>query len=182
MAGSGGSLGEALIDALAAEAGGQVGVLKSYTAVGWHAQISKLTSSPRGYQAAATEGLSVNRKTLMDWLTERRAPNAQNQRKIASAYRRMGGSWPAHIERREVKVSGKVGMGLDVRERGTPDASPFLIDGSAGSWSRMKEAWESGEPDPEDFEEWFIEDVIEEDIGEGSEPWEFPGTSYTVKS
>ena len=42
------NFGRALVNALAEAAGGTVGVRRSYTAKGWHAQVSKLTSSPRG--------------------------------------------------------------------------------------------------------------------------------------
>lgn len=179
--GSGGSLGAALVAAIADAAGGTVGVRRSYTAKGWHAQISKLTSSPRGYQAAAAAGLSVNLRTLKDWLAERREPNAENRRRIADAYARMAGRWPAGIERRQVRISGVVQIGRDRRDRGSKGTSPLLVDGSVGSWHRIRDAWEAGgDVNAEEIEEAFIEDVLEPDLGDSSEPWEFPGTSYTV--
>lgn len=179
--GTGDSLGRALINAIAAAAGGTVGVRRSYTAKGWHAQISKITSSPRGYLAAEQAGLSVNHRTLVDWLAERREPSPANQRKISEAYAIMAGKWPDGVERQDIEIHGVVKQNQDSRERGGGSGhAAFLIDGRAGRWERMKEAWEEGDPDPDDFEDWFIEDVIEEDIGEGTEPWEFPGGSYTV--
>lgn len=179
--GTGDSLGRALINAIAAAAGGTVGVRRSYTAKGWHAQISKLTSSPRGYRAAEQAGLSVNRRTLVDWLAERREPSPANQRKISEAYAIVAGRWPGGVERQDIEIHGVVKQAADTRERGGGSGhAGFLIDGRAGRWGRMKEAWEEGDPDPDDFEDWFIEDVIEEDIGEGTESWEFPGGSYTV--
>jgi transcriptional regulator with XRE-family HTH domain len=169
-------MGRALINALAEAAGGTVGVRRSYTAKGWHAQISKLTSSPRGYLAAERAGLSVNRRTLLDWLAERREPSKANQERIAKAYGIMAGRWPDDVEGREFSIRGEVKTGDDERTR------TLTIDSSAPGvdWRRMRDAWEDGEPDPDDFEDWFIEDVIEMDIGEGSDGWEFPGGSYTV--
>lgn len=178
--GSGSSFGEALVDLIAAESGGQVGRYKTYTATGWHAQLSKLTSSGRGYTAAADVGLSATARTLKAWLSQDQEPNAANRSKIAAAYERMAGRWPEHIERREFSIRGVVQMGRDVRDRGGRDGGPLVIDGGAGQWDRMKRAWLSGDVDPEEFEDWFVEDVMEMDIGEGSEEWEFPGGAYTI--
>lgn len=179
--GTGDSFGRALINAIAAAASGTVGVRRSYTAKGWHAQISKLTSSPRGYLAAEQAGLSVNQRTLLDWLAERREPTASNQARIAEAYAIMAGRWPDGIERQDIEIHGVVQQAADRRERGgsSPHA-PFLIDGRAGDWTRMKQAWADDDVNDDDFEDWFVEDVLEADIGEGTEPWEFPGGSYTV--
>jgi hypothetical protein len=116
----------------------------------------------------------------VDWLAERREPSKANQEKIAKAYGFMAGRWPAEIERRKVEITGEVRIGRDVRTRGQRGHAPLIVDGSQGDWSRMQEAWEDGEPDEDDFEEWFIEDVLEADLGESSEPWEFTGADYTV--
>lgn len=172
--GSGKSVGEAFINALADAADGTVGVRKSYTAKGWHAQISKLTSSPRGYLAAEKAGLSVNHRTLVDWLAERRAPSRANQEKIARAYAIMAGRWPAEVEGRELSITGTIKTGDDSRTR------TLNIETSVANWDRIKEAWESGDVDPDDFEEYLVEDIIEEDIGEGSDGWEFPGAAYRL--
>jgi hypothetical protein len=178
--GSGSSFAGALIAAIGNAADGVVGVRRSYRATGWHAQISKLTSSDRGYLAAEKAGISVNRRTLMDWLTERREPSAENQRKINAAYRLMAGQWPAQIQGKEFRITGLVKIGPDVRDRGNGMAA-FLIDSGPADWSRMKRAWESGtELDEDEWEEWFVLDVIEPDLGEMTDPPEFPGTSYTV--
>lgn len=178
--GHGSSMGRALINAIAAAAGGTVGVRRSYTAQGWHAQISKLTSSPRGYLAAESAGLSVNHRTLVDWLAERREPSPANQSRIARAYQIMAGRWPDEVEHAYVQISGIVKIGNDVRDRGNGVHAPLLINGSVGDWGQMRRAWDSGEIDEEEFEEWFIADVLEADLGDSSEPWEFPGPSYTV--
>lgn len=177
--GTGDSFGGALVAALADAAGGTFGIRKSYTAKGWHAQISKLTSSDRGYIAAEKAGLSVNRRTLLDWLTERREPSAANQKKIAEAYALMRGQWPAEVERRLIEIRGLVKLGNDERERGR-GCAPLVVDGSTGAWHRMKGYWADGHDDPGDWQDAFVEDVLEADLGEGSEPWEFPGSSYAV--
>lgn len=179
--GSGDSFARALLNAVADAAGGTVGRLKSYAAKGWHAQISKLTSGPRGYLAAEAAGLSVTARTLKAWLAEESEPNAANRDKIAEAYEVMAGRWPDGIERQDIAIHGQVGMGSDVRMRGggSPTA-PLLVDGRVGDWSRIKAAWNSGDLDEEDVEEAFTEDVLEADLGEGSEQWEFPGSAYTV--
>jgi hypothetical protein len=167
-------MGRALVNALADAADGTIGVRKSYTAKGWHAQISKLTSSPRGYLAAEKAGLSVTARTLKAWLAEDVEPSRANQSLIAKAYAIMAGRWPAEVEGRQFAITGKIQTGEDDRTR------TLNIDSTPALWSRMKQAWEDGEVDPDDFEDWFIEDVIEMDIGEGSDGWDFPGGQYTV--
>lgn len=179
--GQGGSFGEALINAIASAADGTVGVRRSYTAVGWHAQISKLTSSPRGYLAAERAGLSANERTLRNWLSEKVEPNPANQRKIAHAYAIMAGRWPAEVERQSVDIHGEVTIADDSRERGGGSGNAALtIDGREGDWSRMKAQWNKGTPSADDFEEFFVVDVLEADLGEFSDPPEFTGSSYTV--
>src|SRR5690242_14412648 len=92
--GHGDSLGAAILAAIASAAGGQR-EYRSYTATGWHAQLSKLTSSDRGYAAAADVGLSATSRTLRAWLAEQQTPSPANQAKIRQAYERMAGRWPA---------------------------------------------------------------------------------------
>jgi hypothetical protein len=180
--GSGDSLGEALLAAIAAAAGSdRPGEYRSYTATGWHAQLSKLTSSGRGYQAAESVGLSASARTLKAWLSEQQTPSPANRSLIERAYRAMAGRWPgAAIEGKDIRITGRVGIGSDVRARGTAGAAPFLIDGSAGSWDAIRDEWQSGEPDAEQVEDDFIEDVLEADLGEATEEWSFPGGGYTV--
>lgn len=182
VSGSGDSLGRALLGALAAAAGGTIGVRRSYTAKGWHAQLSKLTSSDRGYQAAERAGLSATARTLKNWLSDPEYPIRRGDReKIAAAYGIMRGEWPAQVERGQFAIRGEVKIGSDRRDRGGNGTAAFAIDGREGTWSRMRHAWENGETDDdEEWEDMFVEDVIEADLGESSEPFEFPGGSYTV--
>lgn len=181
VTGRGGSLGEAILDAIATAAGtDRHGEYRSYTATGWHAQLSKLTSSPRGYQAAEAEGLSATARTLRAWLAETQTPTADNQRRIAAAYQRMAGRWPAAaLDGKTVLISGRVKIGYDDRDRGNGRAA-FEVNSAAGSWDSIRDLWREGEPDPDDVEDAFVEDILEADLGEATEEWEFPGTAYTV--
>lgn len=178
--GRGGSLGRALLNAIADAAGGVVGRLKSYTLKGWHPQLRKLTEGPKGYQAAAKAGLSATPRTLTAWLAEQQTPNAANQAKIQQAYDIMAGEWPEGIERRKLEISGEVTIGGDVRTRGSEGRAPLRINGASGDWSSVRRQWESGSPDPDQVEDDFADDVIGEDISGTSEAMEFDGSSYTV--
>ncbi|MYS19171.1 hypothetical protein GA0115240_105824 [Streptomyces sp. DvalAA-14] len=183
VSGSGGSLGEAILAAIAAAAGtDRRGEYRSYTAVGWHAQLTKLTSSPRGYQAAADAGVSATAGTLRRWLSETQTPQPAMQARIAAAYERMAGRWPAAlVEGEDIRIHGTVKVGTDERMRGgNSGTAALIIDGSQGSWDTIRDLWRDGEPDPDDVEEEFVAELLEPDLGETTEPWEFPGTSYTV--
>lgn len=178
--GSGNSLGAALLD-LAAELGGAPRK-STYTAKGWHAQISRLTATQAGYKAADRVGLNVTERTLRDWLAERREPSAANQALINKAYTLAGaGRWP-DWESKTFRIYGLVSQGDDERERGTGDIAPLLIDGTnaySTTWSAFRDEWESGGGMSEDDVEEHFSNVIVDDIG-GSIAWEFNGTSYTV--
>lgn len=178
--GSGNSLGAALLD-LAAELGGAPRK-SSYTAKGWHAQISRLTATQAGYKAADRVGLTVTERTLKDWLAERREPSAVNQSLIARAYVLAGGGrWP-DWEHKTFRIHGLVKQGDDERERGTVDVAPLIIDGTeadTATWAAFRDEWESGGGMTEDDAEEYFSNVIVDDIG-GSVAWEFPGSSYTV--
>ncbi|MFV6033173.1 hypothetical protein [Streptomyces sp. NPDC056264] len=179
--GDGSSFGEALINAIAAAADGVIGVRKSYDAKGWHAQFSHMSKSGKGYQAMEAAGLSATARTQKAWLSQEVEPNPANRAKIAEAYQRMAGRWPAAaVEGKDVRIRGDVQMGEDRRNRGGGDSAPLLVDSSGGNWSRMRDAWNRGEVDADEFEEYFILDVLEADLGEGSEEWEFPGGTYSV--
>lgn len=176
--GSGNSLGAALV-ALAADMGGAPRKA-SYTAKGWHAQISRLTSTKAGYEAADAVGLDVTERTLKGWLSEAVEPNARNRALISRAYERVAGQWPGW-ERSTFRVYGDVAQGSDRRTRGDENHSPLLIDGTQATgrtWAEFQEEWESGGMTEDDIADHFA-DVVQDDIG-GSEGWSFPGSSYTV--
>ncbi|WP_405969025.1 hypothetical protein OG496_00405 [Streptomyces sp. NBC_00988] len=69
----------------------------------------------------------------------------------------------------------------DRRQRGTADAAPLRIDGERGDWDAIEELWIAGELTDTGFEDHFIGDVIEQDIGAGTDGWEFDGSSYSVE-
>ena len=177
--GSGNTLGEALL-AAALQLGGRPR-LKSYTAKSWHPQIVKIVASPRGYAAANLVGLTASKRTVLAWLANEVTPNKENQAKIQAAYDVMAGKFPSEMTYAEYRITGQVTLGDDSRHRGGLDSAPLLIDGSAGTWGPIRSAWNSGHMTPEDFERLFIEHVIVEDLGEGSEPWMFDGSDYDVE-
>lgn len=160
--------------------------LKSYDAIGWHAQISKLTESQRGYDAMAAAGIHVTGPTLVKWLTQDQredfAPSAANRSKIRAAYDIMAGGWDSRNERRPYTIHGLVKTGTDVRNRGSGHQAPFLVDGSKGDWSAIRDQWNAGRLTSEDAEDAFVNDVIGNDpaLEITSDPWEFPGDSYTI--
>ena len=88
---------------------------------------------------------------------------------------------PDHIKRGQYEISGVVRTGNDERTRGTRDAAPLRIDGTRGHWEEIEELWLAGDLTDDEFEDHFVDDVIVEDIGEGTDGWEFPGASYTVE-
>ncbi|WP_405867550.1 hypothetical protein OG407_47830 [Streptomyces sp. NBC_01515] len=88
---------------------------------------------------------------------------------------------PDHVRNGQYEISGSVTTGTDERVRGTRDAPPLRIDGSRGDWTAIEELWIAGELTADEFEDRFIEDVVEQDIGAGSDGWEFGGSNYSVE-
>ncbi|MFJ7969659.1 hypothetical protein [Streptomyces sp. NPDC096324] len=81
----------------------------------------------------------------------------------------------------QFEISGIVKTGNDERERGTRRAAPLRVDGSRGDWSDIETLWLAGDLRDDDFEDRFIDDIIVSDIGEGTDGWEFSGSSYSVE-
>lgn len=179
------SLGATLNDLLQREYGVRPEQqLKSYRAREWHAQLAQLTKTHRGYEALERAGLSVTAPTLMRWLADAEYTVRRSYRDIIRAAYRDAARIPADpipqaFKDREFRIYGKVKTGSDERDRGAEGTAPFLIDGSQGNWSDIEEKWAAGELTDENFEDLFI-DIIVDDIGEGSDGWEFPGGSYTI--
>ncbi|MFJ9567865.1 hypothetical protein ACIRQQ_48615 [Streptomyces fuscichromogenes] len=183
--GHGGSLGAALNDLLRSQVTPRHR-LSSYTAKHWHAQLSQLTATHRGQQALEDAGLNVTTKTLISWLSDAEYNVRRSYRDlIHTAYENTAiipaDPFPDHIKRGQYEISGVVKTGDDERTRGTVDAAPLRIDGSRGNWDAIQELWLAGELTDDEFEDHFIDDVIVEDIGEGTDGWEFPGASYSVE-
>ena len=165
--GHGPSLGAALLDLAA----GQGGRKSTYEAKGWHAQLRALTGSERGLSFLDQFGPDVRQtRTLTAWLAEERTPTKANQAKIHEAYEAAARkAFPESMKHGTLEITGLVGTGNDFRERGgSSGRQPFRIDADSGDWDAIEEAWEDGTLDAELFEDLFISDVVEEDIGEGS--------------
>ncbi|MFB7418268.1 hypothetical protein ACFC1L_27040 [Streptomyces sp. NPDC056210] len=183
--GHGESLGAALNDLLRAQVTPRHR-LSSYNAKHWHAQLSQLTGTHRGYQALDEAGLDVTVKTLLNWLSDPEYNVRRSYRDlIHTAYENVAivpaDPIPAHIKSGDFEISGYVTTGRDRRERGTREAAPLRIDGRQGDWNDIEALWMAGELTDDEMEDHFIDDVIELDIGGGSDGWEFDGSSYSVE-
>lgn len=186
--GNGGTLGAAL-NALLRDHGGHMRRLSSYHAKHWHAQLSQLTATKRGYEALERAGLSVTPATLMKWLSDAEYNVRRNYIEIIqAAYEDAAmvlGPIPASFKNAEFEISGRVKTGADERDRGLLSPSggitaPLRIDGGNGNWASIERKWLAGTLDDDEFENDFIDYVIVEDIGEGTDGWEFTGPSYSI--
>ncbi|MER6210858.1 hypothetical protein [Streptomyces sp. NPDC001642] len=147
---------------------------------------SQLTGTRRGYEALETAGLDVRSDTLFKWLSDPEHNVRRGYRDlIHTAYENIAivpaDPIPDHITRGQYEISGVVRTGNDERTRGTRDAAPLRIDGMRGNWEEIEELWLAGGLTDDEFEDHFVDEVIVEDIGEGTDGWEFPGASYTVE-
>lgn len=171
-AGNGRSLGAALVDLWSSKSrtgGGR----NSYQAKSWRSQFVQLTGTRDGYRALERAGVSATLDTQRSWLQGRTVARADTQARIADAYRAMQGGFDSTWETAKYDIQGRITMGSDSRVR------TLRVDGRPGRWDRIRAEFDAG-ADPDKLEDLFIRDVIEEDIGEGSEPWTFNGGSYTV--
>ncbi len=153
----------------------------SYRAKGWHAQISQLTATQVGINAAAAAGITVSRRTLLDWLSEKTEPSPANRRKIAEAYEIAGGRWP-DWEGATFYIYGEVQTGNDRRNRGADRTSGFMVESDeahSSLWREFQDEWEAGGMDAEEVQDAF-EAIIDSAIPT-SDGWEFPGTLYDVR-
>ncbi|MFJ3422022.1 hypothetical protein ACIPN8_37440 [Streptomyces sp. NPDC086082] len=78
-------------------------------------------------------------------------------------------------------TSGATHPSSGCRISSATSAAPLRIDGTRGHWEEIEELWLAGDLTDDEFEDHFVDDVIVEDIGEGTDGWEFPGASYTVE-
>ncbi|MFF7601236.1 hypothetical protein [Streptomyces mirabilis] len=183
--GRGNSLGAALGDLLRAQVTPRHR-LSTYSAKHWHAQLSQLTGTRRGYEALESAGLDVKPDTLIKWLSDPECNVRRSYRDlIHTAYENVAivpaDPIPDHVKNGQFEISGIVKTGADERERGNRRAAPLRIDGSRGDWSDIETLWLAGDLRDDDFEDRFIDDVIVADIGEGTDGWEFNGSSYSVE-
>ncbi|MFD9495189.1 hypothetical protein ACFWA1_27395 [Streptomyces sp. NPDC060005] len=182
--GRGGSLGAALNDLLRTQVTPRHR-LSTYSAKHWHAQLSQLTGTRRGYEALETAGLDIRPDTLIKWLSDPEYNVRRGYRDlIHTAYENVA-FVPAEpltdtVKNGQYEISGLVKTGNDERERGTRRAAPLRIDASRGDWSEIEALWLAGDLRDDYLEDHFIEIIID-DIGEGTDGWEFSGSSYSVE-
>jgi hypothetical protein len=88
----------------------------------------------------------------------------------------MRGEWNEGIEGKSVAITGDITIAADLRNR------TLNLHTGAGDdcWRELKRRWKSGEMDAEWLAEEWIYLVIEDALGEMSDPPEFVGGSYTV--
>lgn len=181
----GATLGEALSSLLRDHGARPHDRLKSYRAKQWHAQLVQLTGTHRGYEALEHAGLNVTARTLANWLSDSEYPVRRSyQEQIRAAYEGTATIPPTPVPPEfrvhQFRITGTVQIAGDVRDRGTQGEAPLRIDGRNGAWARIEQAWLTGQLTDEVFEEYFIDDVIVEDIGDGTDGWQFPGELYLV--
>ncbi|ALV39369.1 hypothetical protein PV332_14410 [Streptomyces scabiei] len=188
--GTGGSLGAAL-NALLRDFGVEpMRRLSTYHAKHWHAQLSQLTNTQRGWEALERAGLTVRPETLIKWLSDPEYNVRRSYREtIHAAYESVAvvpaDPIPQAFKNAQFEIRGRVVTGDDDRLRGVLNehgrvTAPLRIDGRSGNWVEIERKWADGELTDDAFEDDFIDYVIIEDIGEGTDGWEFPGSSYTV--
>ncbi|MGI5192116.1 hypothetical protein ACQEVY_00355 [Streptomyces sp. CA-288835] len=188
--GTGGSLGAALNELLRDLGVQPLRRLSTYHAKHWHTQLSQLTHTRRGYEALERAGLTVQPETLIKWLSDPEYNVRRSYRDIIHAAYENAAIVPADpipqsFKDGQFEIRGIVKTGDDERIRGELSdtgriTAPLRIDGRSGNWVEIERKWAEGELTDDNFEDDFIEYVIIEDIGEGTDGWEFPGTSYTV--
>lgn len=162
LRGEGNTLGEAIVSAL------RGAWSRRKPAVSWHAQLSQLTKTIRGQDILAR---FTNPRRWVAWLSEEVTPSADSRASIERAYRMMLGA--AEVKTGKAEIRGRVAVGTDVRDRGTPPHAPLRIDHRNGHWGRFEPAWLAG-VEPWELEDIYIEDVIMYDIDDFSIPPQFP--------
>lgn len=175
--GHGSSFGEAFRDALTAAADAP---RPSYNARSPAAQYKHLMKTESGRRALEEAGLGAAPQTRRRWLGGGQKPSKRYAAVIGAAYEAMRrGRIPREVKGGKMRITGRVGTGPDVRDRGTSGNAPLEIDLSNGDWDRLDQAWNDDGVDDYDIEEIVSADLIEPDIG-GSDWWYFPGGNYTV--
>lgn len=192
VTGSGESFGAAVRSALSQVSLGRA--RPSYRARSPVAQFRQLQRTTAGRRALGLAGVSPADRTARRWLTRSQAPSKANAVRIAQAYGAVqAGGIPDWVRSGRMQITGVVATGPDSRDRGTGGYAPLDIDLSnvdvlggggtvrddgRGHWQAVEEDW----PDLDDDElaELIAEDLIAEDIGEGSGAWGFPGGFYSV--
>ena len=179
VSGHGGSFGEAFRDALREAADAP---RPSYQARSAGAQYRHLTKTEAGRRALEEAGLGAAAQTRRRWLGGGQKPGKKYAAVISAAYDAMRrGRIPREVKNGKMHITGKVGTGSDVRDRGSTGHAPLLVDLSNGDWTRLDQDWADEDALTDlDLEAVVSEDLIEPDIG-GSDWWYFPPSAFTVK-
>jgi hypothetical protein len=189
--GSGSSLAAAFRSALAKVSLGRA--RPSYSASSPLAQYRQLSGTRLGRQSLGSAGLNVSRRTQQRWAAGTQRPGPASRSAISRAYGAMQqGGIPDWVKTGQMKITGQVKTGDDVRDRGIPGSGnvPLQVELKEGNrsrshkqgdsrthWEAIEEALDEG-ADDDDLDE-LISDVVAEDIPP-SDIWEFPGGGYTV--
>jgi hypothetical protein len=172
------SMAEAFREALRAAGSGP---RKSYTAKSPAARYRHLMSTRTGSEALEQAGLTAAPQTRRRWLGGRQKPGKANASVINGVYEALArGRIPDALKAGKMRVTGRVGTGSDIRERGRQGNAPLLVDLSNGYWGNIDQAWDSDIIGDVEFEDMISVDLIEPDIG-GSDNWFFPGSDYIVQ-
>lgn len=183
VTGAGTSLGGALRSALSKVSMG--GARGSYTRATAAGQFRQLFGSDRGYKALKDAGLEVKQaRTMAGWLDGSTHPNKANAGAINRAYEAMRrGGTPEWVRNGRMEISGLVGYGEDVRDRGSGRNSPLRVNLGAATrngagWDGIDRAVADGD---DDTLEGLAAEMVAKDPPLGDDyPWFFPGSSYTV--
>lgn len=175
--GRGSSFGEAFRASIHAAGGGP---RKSYTAQSATAQYKHLMRTHQGRDALGQAGLGAAQQTQRRWVRGVQKPGRTNASIIHGVYAALArGRIPDSVRNGTMKITGRIGTGTDIRNRGSGGNAPLLIDLSEGDWGDVEAALNDDLVSDLDLEDIVSEKLIEPDIG-GSDTWFFPGGSYTV--
>ena len=180
VSGRGGSLGAAFRDAVRQVSLGAA--RESYDRVTAVGQFRQLFGSEKGYAALGGAGLDVRQaRTFRGWLDGTSQPNKANAAAISKAYRAMQrGGVPGWATDAKMSISGLVGAGRDVRDRGSGGNAPLRIDLGQGDFRGVAEAAMDDDYDDDDLDDLIGEELVAADVGDTSGGWSFPGGAYTV--
>ncbi|RZB19345.1 hypothetical protein StrepF001_10845 [Streptomyces sp. F001] len=137
--------------------------LSTYHAKHWHAQLSRLTKTQRGYEALERAGLTVRPETLIKWLSDPEYNVRRSYREfLHAAYENVAvvpaDPVPESFKNGHCEITGLVKTGDGERFRGGLSntgriTAPLRIDGRSGNWVEIERKW----ADDEVFEDDFIE-------------------------
>ncbi|MFJ3235930.1 hypothetical protein [Streptomyces sp. NPDC086787] len=130
-------------------------------------------------------GLHVTTKGLVDWLSD----SEYNIRRdygvlIHTAYENVAVVQPNRFPTTSRTASTRSAASSEpgpTNVRAAPGRLTAAHRRPPGQLGRDRELWLAGELTDDECEDHFIDDVIVEDIGEGTDGWEFPGASCSVE-